>query len=168
MPETALILLTAAVAVSSLALLMQAVAGVRAYQAVRKIQMDLAEVLPQVQRTLEAAQKTAGETAAQVKEIGSRTQAVLDAARAELQAVESARADLTARARIQLERVELVLDDSLSRLQEVMSTVHGTVLRPVREVTGIVAGVRTAVRTFVQGRRPSVDRATHDEEMFIG
>lgn len=168
MSEAALIILTIAVAISSIAMLMHAVAGVRTYRAVQKIQSDLAEVLPQVLRTLQAAQQTVGETAVQVKEIGSRTQAVLDAARSELQALEATRTDLTARARIQLERIELVLDDSLSRLQEVVSTVHGTVLRPVREVTGIVAGIRTAVQTFVQGRRPSVDRATHDEEMFIG
>jgi DNA anti-recombination protein RmuC len=168
MSDTALTILTISVAISSIALLMNALAGIGTFRTVRKIQADLAEIVPQVVRTLESAQKTANETAAQVKEIGTRTQAVLEAARTELQALEATRTDLTTRAKIQLERIELVLDDSLSRLQEVVSAVHGTVLRPVREVTGIVAGIRTAVQTFVQGRRPSVDRATHDEEMFIG
>jgi hypothetical protein len=49
----------------------------------------------------------------------------------------------------------------------VVGTVHSGVLRPIREVNGIVAGIKTAVATFVRGGRPSVDRATQDEEMFI-
>jgi hypothetical protein len=40
-------------------------------------------------------------------------------------------------------------------------------MKPVREVSGLLAGVRAAFQTFLSGRRPAVDRATQDEEMFI-
>ena len=69
--------------------------------------------------------------------------------------------------KVQGERVELVVEDILSRVQEVVGVVSGGVLRPVKEVSGIVSGVKTAVRTFISGRRPTVERATHDDEMFI-
>jgi hypothetical protein len=42
------------------------------------------------------------------------------------------------------------------------------VLRPVREVNGLAAGISAAVSTLVHhSRKPSVDQATQDEEMFI-
>jgi hypothetical protein len=42
------------------------------------------------------------------------------------------------------------------------------VLRPVREVNGIAAGISAAVSTLVKGqRKSSVDAATQDEELFI-
>jgi hypothetical protein len=42
------------------------------------------------------------------------------------------------------------------------------VMRPVREVNGIAAGISAAVSTLVRGhRKSSVDEATQDEEMFI-
>jgi hypothetical protein len=40
-------------------------------------------------------------------------------------------------------------------------------MRPLRELTGIAAGIRTALAYLTRGNRPSVDRATSDEEMFI-
>ena len=42
------------------------------------------------------------------------------------------------------------------------------VLRPVREVNGLAAGISAAVSTLVKGTRQSfVDAAVQDEEMFI-
>jgi hypothetical protein len=41
------------------------------------------------------------------------------------------------------------------------------VIRPAREVAGVIAGIRTALRVYAAAGRPSVDRATLDDEMFI-
>jgi hypothetical protein len=59
------------------------------------------------------------------------------------------------------------VDDSLSRVHEVVAVLHNGVMKPVREVNGIMAGLRTGLQTFMRGRRPSVAEATHDEELFI-
>jgi len=41
-------------------------------------------------------------------------------------------------------------------------------MTPVREVNGIAAGISAAVSTLVHHpRRPQIDQATQDEEMFI-
>jgi len=61
----------------------------------------------------------------------------------------------------------MVLDDTMTRVQETVSIVQRGVLRPVREVHGILSGVRTAIAHIGRGGRPTVDHATSDEEMFI-
>jgi hypothetical protein len=40
-------------------------------------------------------------------------------------------------------------------------------MRPLRELNGIAAGVRTALSVLGRSNRASVDQATSDEEMFI-
>ena len=40
-------------------------------------------------------------------------------------------------------------------------------MKPVREATAVFAGVKAAVSTLVDGRRPTIDHITQDEEMFI-
>jgi len=75
--------------------------------------------------------------------------------------------EATGRAKVQLDRMELVLDDSISRMHETVVLVNKGVIRPVRELNGVVAGIRSAVEFLVRSKRPSVDQATTDEEMFI-
>jgi hypothetical protein len=75
--------------------------------------------------------------------------------------------DASTRAKVQMERAEMVMDDTMTRVQETVSVVQRGVLRPVREVHGIVAGVRMAILHLTRGSRPTVDHATSDEEMFI-
>ena len=75
--------------------------------------------------------------------------------------------DATGRAKIQMERVELMLDDTLNRVQDTVAAVQGNILKPIREVNAVAAGFRTAIQTLLKGGRPSVAQATTDEEMFI-
>jgi hypothetical protein len=71
------------------------------------------------------------------------------------------------RARLQLDRIEVVVDDTVTRVQETTAAVQGTILKPVREVNGVVSGLRAALSTLARRNRASVDHATQDEEMFI-
>jgi hypothetical protein len=66
-----------------------------------------------------------------------------------------------------MDRVELVLDDAMSRTQQTVAVVQRGILSPIREVNGMLAGLRTAIMTLARGSRPTVDHATADEEMFI-
>jgi hypothetical protein len=53
-------------------------------------------------------------------------------------------------------------------MENASGTVKSAVLRPVREVSGIDAGISAMVATLVRGRhKSSVDSATQDEEMFV-
>jgi hypothetical protein len=61
----------------------------------------------------------------------------------------------------------MVLDDTMGRAQETVSILQRTVLRPAKELHGILAGIRMGLAQLSRGTRPTVDHATSDEEMFI-
>lgn len=165
--DAAFYLMAGAVLISSIALLMNALASLGIYRTVKKLQQDISPLIPEAKETLALAQKAMTETTRDVKEITTQARAVMEAIDTQLGHLDVARQELSTHLKIQGERVELVVEDVLARVQDIVSTVHGSVLRPVREVSGVVAGVKAAVQTFLLGRRPTVDRATHDEEMFI-
>jgi len=159
--------LLAAVIISGIALLMNACASIGIFLSVRKLQRDVAPLIPDVKATLVQAQTTLAEAARDVREVTDRAKDVLHSAQVQIDYFDQAKGEMITHLKVQSERVELVLDDVLSRVQETVSVISGTVLRPVREVSGIVSGVKAAVQALMLGRRPTVDRATHDDEMFI-
>jgi hypothetical protein len=81
--------------------------------------------------------------------------------------VEDVVSDAASRAKVQMERVEMVLDDTMSRAHETVATVHNGIMRPLRELNGIAIGIKTAFAFMARGNRPSVAQVTSDEEMFI-
>lgn len=165
--EAALILLACAVAVSSVSLLINAIAAFRMYKAVKQLQADVTPLIPQAKAALEQTQATMAQALSEVREVSERAKTVLDGVQQQVEGLDRARTEIGTQLKIQGERLELVLEDILGRTQEVVSVVHGTVLRPVREVSGMVAGVKAALSALLTGRRPTVDRATQDDEMFI-
>jgi len=165
--EAALILLACSVAMSSISLLAIAIAAVKIYKIVKKLQEDLTPLIPQTKETLTQARTTMAEITRDVREVTDKARELFDSIQLQVQYLDEARGEITSRLKIQGERLELVLEDTLSRVQEVVGVVHGSVLRPVREVSGMVAGVKAALSTLMMGRRPTVDRATQDDEMFI-
>ena len=159
--------LLAAVIISGIALLMNACASIGIFLSVRKLQRDVAPLIPDVKATLMQAQTTLADTARDVREVTDRAKDVPEPLPGRERHDNQAKGEIITHLKVQSERVELVLDDVLSRVQETVSVISGTVLRPVREVSGIVSGVKAAVQALLLGRRPTVDRATHDDEMFI-
>jgi hypothetical protein len=81
--------------------------------------------------------------------------------------VEEVVTDASGRAKVQMDRVELVLDDTMTRAHETVATVHSGIMRPLREINGIALGIKTAFAHMARGGRPSVAEATSDDEMFI-
>lgn len=75
--------------------------------------------------------------------------------------------DLSDRAKIQMARIDGAVEQTVGSVQHVGETAIDAVLKPVREVNGVLAGIKTAISVYSHGRRQSVDHATQDEEMFI-
>ncbi len=165
--ETAIILLAISVTVSSISLLVSAISVLGLYRTVKKLHAEVSPLIPQAQATLAEAKTTMTETLVEVRGVTERLRTVLDLVEVQVQGIDSARKELSTHLKVQGERLELVVDDILGRTQEVVGVVHGSVLKPVREVTGMVAGVKAALQSLLTGRRPTVDRATQDDEMFI-
>ncbi len=168
MNETTLLyVMTAFVIISAVALCIQAgmLAGI--YKTTKALQEKIDPLLPKVDNLVAIATSTVEQSSRQITEITSRTNDILDSTKRQLAIVEDVVGDAAVRAKLQMERAELVLDDTLSRAHETVAVVHEGIMRPLREVNGIAAGIRAALGAMARGNRPTVDRATSDEEMFI-
>jgi hypothetical protein len=162
-----LIVLTVFVVVSALALLIQACMLIGLLVVARRMQQKIMPLIPEIQGILGVVKRTAETVEKHIDNIGTTSSAILDVTKQQLGRVDELLTDATTRAKVQMERAEMVLDDTMTRVQQTVSHVQSGVLRPVREVHGILAGIRTALAHLGRAGRSTVDHATSDEEMFI-
>jgi ABC-type transporter Mla subunit MlaD len=175
MNETTLLyVMTAFVIISAIALCIQAGMLAAIYKTTKALQEKIdplvpkvESLLPKVENLVAKATSTVEQSGRQITEITTRTNDILDSTKRQLAIMEDVVGDAAVRAKVQMERVELVLDDTLSRAHETVAVVHDGIMRPLREVNGIAVGIRAALGAMARGNRPTVDRATSDEEMFI-
>ncbi len=169
MSETTLLyVMTAFVIISAIALCIQAGMLAAMYKTTKSLQQKHQTLLfPRWRVWSRRANSTVEQSGKQITEITTRANDILDSTKRQLAIVEEVVGDAAVRAKVQMERVELVLDDTLSRAHETVAVVHDGIMRPLREVNGIAAGVRAALNSLARGNRPTVDQATSDEEMFI-
>jgi hypothetical protein len=172
--HTLLIFLTVFVALAALAMMIQAAMLVGLALTARKIQSIIAELMPQINSIIGVSKKTADVTLRTVEgaekhidKIGAASVAILDSTKQQVGKIDELLSDATTRAKVQLERAEMVLDDSMGRAHETVSIIQRSILRPVREINGVIVGLRTSLAYLGKGSRPTVDHATADEEMFI-
>jgi len=137
--------------------------------------------------------ETAGATADRLKAVAERADKVLvsaarvlDETRPQMVALSREMVEISKSGREQVERIGDLLHEASTkakeRLEQIDHTVESTieqvgqasdsmkraVMKPVRGVNGIAAGISAAVSTLMKGsRRSSVDTAIQDEEMFI-
>ena len=103
-----------------------------------------------------------------IAEISKEASAIVRTGREQVERVGELLHDAGDRARARLEQVDQTLESTVEQIENVSGAVKSAVLRPVREVNGLAAGISAAVSTMVRGqRKSSVDSATQDEEMFI-
>lgn len=162
-----LLVLTIFVAVAVVALVLQLATLVGMLLALRKVQALVTQVWPEIQAIIGVSRRTVEKAEVHINKIGAAGAAIMDVTQQQVHKIDLLLNDVNTRTRVQVERAEMVLDDTMSRAQETVSIVQRTVLRPIREVHGILSGIRTAVSHLGRGTRPTVDHATSDEEMFI-
>ncbi len=75
--------------------------------------------------------------------------------------------DFAQQAKAQVAKIDGAVESTVGSVQQAGESVKDAVLKPVREVNGVLAGIKTAITVYSHGRRQSVDHATQDEEMFI-
>lgn len=167
MTDPVLYVVAAAVCVTAVAFVFQAVALVRVSRSVREMESQLKDFAPRIQGLIESATRSVEESRRQVNEVSSRVSEVLDLTRKQLTAIDGVLGEASVRAKVQMERMELVLDDAMGRMQETIAILHEGLMAPLRGINGVVAGLRAGIGQLLRGRRPSVAQATHDEEMFI-
>lgn len=162
-----LVVLTLFVAISGVALLIQAFMLYGIYKTTKAIQTEALSILPQAKSILAKAENTIDESRKNIVEITTKANAMMDIGKAQLVKLDEVITDASSRAKVQLERAELVVDDTMSRVHHSVTSVHNGIIKPIREIQGLTSGMRAALQHFLRGQRPSVAQATQDDEMFI-
>ena len=157
-----LYVMTAFVIIAAIALCIQTGMIFGMYKTTKSLQADIKPLLPKVESLVDTTKTTVEQSRKQILDITTRANEILTSTKEQLGMVQEVVTDATARAKVQLERVELVLDDTLSRAHETVATVHDGIMRPLREVNGIAVGIKTALAYLARGNRPSPDQATSD------
>lgn len=160
-------LLTILVIVAVVALVIQAGILIALFVVMRNLRSKITAILPDVQNVIGITKRTLESVEKYVNKIGTTSGAILDVTQQQLAKIDELLTDATIRAKVQMDRAEMVLDDAMTRTQQTVSLIQRGVVRPVREVYGVFAGIRTTLSHIGRGGRPTVDHATSDEEMFI-
>lgn len=169
-----LVIMAVFVVVAALALVIQAGMLFGIYRASRAMQQNAARLapkvealVPKVEALLESSRVAVDDSRTQIIAVTTRANDILDSARKQLARVDEVMADAAARTRRQMDHAEMVLDDAMDRAQQTVASVQGGVMKPIREINAVAAGVRAALHYLMRGGRPSPDQVTVDEEMFI-
>ncbi len=70
--------------------------------------------------------------------------------------------------RNKVEQLDDLVTRTTERVDETTAIIQRQILEPVREIHYLTTAIRRAAGVLFAGRRKSVDRAYHDEELFIG
>lgn len=170
MDQNLFVIQTVFTGIAAIAILLQAGILYGVFRAVREMQKAIANTIPKVEAVVENVNGVIPKVNALVdssKATVDDSRKLVASAQQQLNKLDEVVTDATNRARIQMDRVELVLDDTIDKAQQTVNVVSNGVLKPVREIQGIAAGIQAAISYLLRSARPSVDRATSDEEMFI-
>ena len=88
--------------------------------------------------------------------------------RAQLQRIDATVNDVVDRSRLQVIRADDLVSRTLDRVEETTELVHKSVVSPVRQLTGLIRGVTTALEFLTSARRRNRGGVTvPQDEMFI-
>jgi ABC-type transporter Mla subunit MlaD len=170
MDQNLFVIQTVFAGLATVAIVLQAAILYAMYRAVQAMHQAVADAVPKVESLVEKANAVIPKVEALVestKATVEESRKLVQSAREQLAKVDDVVTDATNRARIQMDRVEMVLDDTMDKAQQTVNAVSRGVQRPLREIQGVAAGIQAAFGYLLRSARPSVDRATSDEEMFI-
>jgi hypothetical protein len=172
--ETFRWIIAGGVAIATISIVVMAATMLVLFRVVSKVQVKVEHVGDRVEPMVESIQSLVRENAPRIGHIMTSTAATADNARdisvvAKDQAHRFAEVgrDITDRAKVQVARVDAAVDETVDQVQHLGENVKVAVMKPMSEVSGVLAGIKAGVSTYAHGRRPSVARVTQDEEMFI-
>ncbi len=164
--QTLLTLLTIFVGLAAFAMFIQACMLVGMLVVALQMKSKVNALMSPVMGIMDVSKRSLDKVEGHIDRIGKQSSSILDVTKQQLTKVDDLLTDASTRAKVQMERAEMVMDDTMTRVQQTVSIVQSGVIRPVREVQGVLAGIRTTI-SHLGKPRPTVDHATSDEEMFI-
>ena len=159
--------IAAAVVLACLAFVAQAFAMLGIYRIARRTQDKVVPLADRAEPILDTTRKILEESRPRISEISAEAVEIAKSARAQADRIGDLLADGAERAKARLAQIDKTEDETGEHVEQAGDVVKTAVMKPVREVNGIMAGMKAAITTLAGGRRASVDHATQDEEMFI-
>lgn len=162
--------LTIFIAVTSVAVVIQAGILIAMYAAVRqttaRTEALVSEVRGKVLPTVDLANSMLTDLRPKVETIVNNFSESSAMARNQVARLDATMSDLLDRARLQVIRADELVGHALDRVEETGDLVSKTVVSPVRQVSGLLQGLTAGLEFFFSGRRRSRDGTVQDE-MFI-
>lgn len=157
-----------AVLLACVAFLVQAGTVIALYRIAKKTQEKIMPLADRAEPILESARQIAIENRPKIAEVSTEAVEIARMARKQATQIGDMLEDTAARAKVRIAQIDEKMEETVEQMETVGGAVKGAVLKPVHEANALMAGLKAAVVTYAQGgRRPSVDHATQDEEMFI-
>jgi len=143
-------------------------AGKEAKKAGLEAQNKLGPLVDRFDAVLTNTGKMLEENRPRIAEITAETSALAKAARQQVERIGELIDDTSVRAKARIAQIDQTVGRTVEQVDHAGEAVKSAVMKPVKEVGGIVAGVKAALNTYAQGgNRNSPEHATQDEEMFI-
>jgi len=143
-------------------------AGKEAGKAGKEATDRLGPLFDRFDAMLTTSSKILEENRPRIADITAETLIIAKAARQQAERIGELIDDASGRAKARIEQIDQTVSHTVEQVEHATDAVKSAVLKPVKEVSGIVAGVKGAWSTYAQGgNRNSPEHATQDEEMFI-
>jgi hypothetical protein len=161
------------IAVTSVAVAVQAGILVALYVAVRKsserMEALATEVKSKILPTVETAQSMLVELRPKIEVMSTNFAESSDMLRNQLGRLDATVTDALDRARLQVIRADELLNRTMDKVEETSEVVHKTVISPLRQVNGLMAAISTGVDVFLgqKRRHPRNGGGVPQDEMFI-
>jgi hypothetical protein len=161
------------IAVTTIAVAVQAGILVALYVAVRKsserMEALATDVKAKVLPTVETAQSMLEELRPRIDVISVNFAESSNLLRNQLGRLDATVTDALDRARLQVIRADELLNRTMDKVEETSEVVHKTVISPLRQVNGLMAAISTGVDVFLgqKRRHPRNGGGVPQDEMFI-
>ena len=155
------------VVLASICFLVQAVATMIVYRRLKHLEEVMVPLAEKTGPILEKMHKAVEDLTPKLKTLSEDATVVVKETREQVARIGELVKELVERVKSQVAKIDGVVDHTVENVQQAGDSVRSAVMRPVREVNGVLSGIKTAISVMTQGRRQSVDHAIQDEEMFI-
>ena len=161
------LVVTVGVCLAAICFVVQAIATVVLLVTVSRIKAKMEPVIEKTGPLMDQVKSSLAEMVPKLSVVATDVADLSKAAREQVNQIGKVVTELAQQAKAQVARIDGAVESTVGSVQHAGESVKDAVLKPVREVNGVMAGIRTAISVYAHGRRQSVDHATQDEEMFI-
>ena len=165
--EDVLPVLTIVIAVALLVQMGILVALLVALRSCKRTESFVERVDRNIEPVLQATRKLVADGKEKLNAISTNLTEISDLTKNQIARLDGIVTEASDRARLQIARLDQLASDTVGRMEETTQMIQRSILTPVREISAVLAGVRSALDFLFRRDKVGVERATQDEELFI-